>query len=79
MVILFAYNYFLLCARPGKFKLSLYILFNDSRFDYIVANNNLEGDSDEEALKYHIKIIQLIRLDLQRAMEIYEKLFVKYV
>ena len=54
-------------------------MLNHSRFDYIVANNNLEGDSDEEALKYHIKIIQLIRIDLQRAMEIYEKLFVKYV
>ncbi|XP_016841256.1 protein unc-13 homolog 4B isoform X1 [Nasonia vitripennis] len=48
-------------------------------FDYIVAKNNLEGDTDEEALKYHIKIIQLIRIDLQRAMEIYEKLFVKTI
>ncbi|XP_058798233.1 protein unc-13 homolog 4B-like isoform X2 [Phymastichus coffea] len=46
-------------------------------FDYIVANNNLEDDSDEEALKYHIKVIQMIRLDLQRAMDIYEKLFIK--
>jgi len=43
----------------------------------VVSNNNLEGDSDEEALRSHIKIIQLIRIDLQRAMEIYEKLFVK--
>ncbi|XP_011497848.1 PREDICTED: protein unc-13 homolog D-like [Ceratosolen solmsi marchali] len=48
-------------------------------FDYIVANNSLKEDSDEEALKYHIKIIQLIRIDLQRAMEIYEKLFVKTI
>lgn len=53
------------------------MLSDNSRFDYIVANNNLEGDTDEEALKYHIRIIQLIRIDLQRAMEIYEKLFVK--
>ncbi|XP_014210937.1 protein unc-13 homolog 4B-like isoform X2 [Copidosoma floridanum] len=49
------------------------------RFEYIVANNNLESDSDEEALKYHIKIIQLVRLDLQRAYELYEKLFIKTI
>ncbi|KAJ8682333.1 hypothetical protein QAD02_018125, partial [Eretmocerus hayati] len=48
-------------------------------FDYILSNNNSGNDSDEAALRYHIKVIQLIRLDLQRAMELHEKLFIKTI
>ncbi|KAL7300180.1 hypothetical protein TKK_0007025 [Trichogramma kaykai] len=48
-------------------------------FEYIVSNNNMESDTDEEAIKYHIKIIQLIKIDLTRASEIYEKLFIKTI
>ncbi|CAG5090340.1 Similar to stac: Protein unc-13 homolog 4B (Drosophila melanogaster) [Cotesia congregata] len=37
------------------------------------------SDSDDDALKYQIKVIQLIRADLQRAMEIYDRMFIKKI
>lgn len=42
-----------------------------------MGNNTLEGHSDEEALQFHIKVIQLIRADLQRAIEMHDKIFIK--
>ncbi|XP_043464815.1 protein unc-13 homolog 4B isoform X5 [Leptopilina heterotoma] len=48
-------------------------------FEYIVGNNTLEGHSDEEALQFHIKVIQLIRADLQRAIEMHDKIFIKKI
>lgn len=48
-----------------------------SRFDHIVNNNGPETESDEDALKYHIKVIQLVRVDLQNAIDNYDKKFIK--
>ncbi|XP_015606405.1 protein unc-13 homolog 4B isoform X3 [Cephus cinctus] len=48
-------------------------------FDHILKNNTPESDSDEDVLKYHIKMIQLIRADLQRAIEFHDKLFIKKI
>ncbi|XP_034941538.1 protein unc-13 homolog 4B isoform X4 [Chelonus insularis] len=48
-------------------------------FDHILNNNSPESDTDDDALKYHIKVIQLVRADLQRAMEVYDKLFIKKI
>ncbi|XP_033214634.1 protein unc-13 homolog 4B isoform X2 [Belonocnema kinseyi] len=48
-------------------------------FDFIMGNNSLEGNSDEEALQFHIKVIQLIRADLQRAIENHDKIFIRKV
>ena len=42
-----------------------------------MGNNSLEDHSDEQALQYHIKVIQLIRADLQRAIENHDKIFIK--
>ncbi|XP_012283294.1 protein unc-13 homolog 4B isoform X2 [Orussus abietinus] len=48
-------------------------------YDHIIHNNLPEDGSDEQALKTQIKVIQLIRADLQRAMEFYDKLFLKKI
>ncbi|XP_076249769.1 C2 and C2B_Munc13-like domain-containing protein staccato [Calliopsis andreniformis] len=48
-------------------------------FEHIVNNNFPESDTDEDALKYHIKVIQLIRADLQGAIDNYDKLFIKRI
>nr|XP_031845703.1 protein unc-13 homolog 4B isoform X2 [Nomia melanderi] len=48
-------------------------------FDHILNNNSPESDSDEDALKYHIKVIQLVRADLQSAIDNYDKLFIKRI
>lgn len=47
------------------------------RFEHILSNNYPESESDEDALKYHIKVIQLVRADLQNAIDNYDKLFIK--
>lgn len=48
-----------------------------SRFEHILSNNSPDTESDEDAVRYHIKIIQLIRADLQKAIDYYDKLFIK--
>lgn len=48
-------------------------------FEHIVNNNSPETESDEDALRYHNKVIQLIRADLQRAIDHYDKPFIKKV
>ncbi|XP_026666615.1 protein unc-13 homolog 4B isoform X1 [Ceratina calcarata] len=48
-------------------------------FDHILNNNFPESESDEDALKLHIKVIQLIRADLQSAIDNYDKLFIKRI
>ncbi|XP_071872058.1 C2 and C2B_Munc13-like domain-containing protein staccato isoform X3 [Bombus fervidus] len=48
-------------------------------FDHILNNNFPENESDEDALKYHIKVIQLVRADLQNAIDNYDKLFIKRI
>ncbi|CAK9823698.1 Protein unc-13 homolog 4B [Anthophora retusa] len=48
-------------------------------FDHILSNNLPESESDEDALKYHIKVIQLVRADLQNAIDYYDKLFIKRI
>ncbi|CAL7938780.1 unnamed protein product [Xylocopa violacea] len=48
-------------------------------FDHILNNNAPQSESDEDALKYHIKVIQLVRADLQSAIDNYDKLFIKRV
>ncbi|CAL1673923.1 unnamed protein product [Lasius platythorax] len=48
-------------------------------FEHIISNNSPETESDEDALRYHIKVIQLIRADLQKAIENYDKLFIRKI
>ncbi|XP_043272734.1 protein unc-13 homolog 4B isoform X3 [Venturia canescens] len=48
-------------------------------WDHILQNNTPESDTDEDAIKLHIKIIQLVRADLQRAAEVYDRMFIKKV
>ena len=47
----------------------------DYWFNSIEANHDVTRGSDEEKLQNLIKIIQLVRCDLQRAIEHYDKLF----
>lgn len=44
-------------------------------FTHIVEHNKPEDNTDEAQLKQQIKIIQLIRTDLQRAIEFHDKIF----
>ncbi|XP_076681977.1 C2 and C2B_Munc13-like domain-containing protein staccato isoform X3 [Andrena cerasifolii] len=48
-------------------------------FEHIVNNNSPESESDEDTLKHHIHLIQLIRADLQGAIDHYDKLFIKRI
>ncbi|XP_011687719.1 PREDICTED: protein unc-13 homolog D isoform X4 [Wasmannia auropunctata] len=48
-------------------------------FEHILSNNTPETESDEDALRYHIKVIQLIRADLQKAIDYYHNLFIKEI
>ncbi|XP_066581872.1 protein unc-13 homolog 4B isoform X3 [Prorops nasuta] len=48
-------------------------------FEHIVSNNQPDTETDEDAIRYHIKVIQLIRADLQRALDNYDKLFIKKI
>lgn len=54
-----------------------YLALSCLRFEHILNNNFPETETDEDALKYHIKVIQLIRADLQNAIDSYDKLFIK--
>ncbi|XP_039281647.1 protein unc-13 homolog 4B [Nilaparvata lugens] len=45
------------------------------RFQYVVEHNKPTEDSDEARLKHLIKVIQVVRTDLQRAIDFYDKLF----
>lgn len=44
-------------------------------FNYILENNTKQDDTEEETLMYLNKIIQLVRTDLQKAVEFYDKMF----
>lgn len=44
-------------------------------FNYILETNNCIEDSNEGKLRQLIKIIQLVRIDLQKAVEYYDKSF----
>ncbi|XP_015184155.1 PREDICTED: protein unc-13 homolog D-like isoform X7 [Polistes dominula] len=46
-------------------------------YEHITSNTTPETNSDEDVLRFHIKIIQLIRADLQRSIDHYDKLFIK--
>ncbi|KAL0130108.1 hypothetical protein PUN28_002009 [Cardiocondyla obscurior] len=48
-------------------------------FEHILSNNSPDTESDEDAIRYHIKVIQLIRADLQKANDYYNKLFIKKI
>ncbi|XP_067210437.1 protein unc-13 homolog 4B isoform X4 [Linepithema humile] len=48
-------------------------------FEHITSNNSPDTESDEDALRYQIKIIQLIRADLQKAIDYHDKLFIKRI
>lgn len=47
-------------------------------FDYIIENNARCDETDDGKLQFIIKIVQLIRTDLQKAIEMYNKLFQEY-
>lgn len=47
-------------------------------FDYIIENSAKHDESDDGKLQFFIKIVQLIRTDLQKAIEMYNKLFQEY-
>lgn len=44
-------------------------------FNHIIENNARNDETDEGKLQYLIKIIQLVRTDLQKAIEFYDKIF----
>lgn len=44
-------------------------------FNHILENNSPEDKSDEACLQYLIKIVHLVRADLQKAIEFFDKLF----
>lgn len=44
-------------------------------FNHIIENNVRNDENDEGKLQYLIKIIQLVRTDLQKAIEFYDKMF----
>lgn len=44
-------------------------------FDHLLENNTVEDDSDDAKLKCLVKIVQLVRTDLQKAVEYYDKMF----
>lgn len=44
-------------------------------FDYILEKSPREDDTDESTMLYLIKVIQLVRIDLQKAVEYYDKMF----
>ncbi|XP_047346149.1 protein unc-13 homolog 4B isoform X9 [Vespa velutina] len=48
-------------------------------FEHIASNTTPETKSDEDTLRYYIKVIQLIRADLQRSIDYYDKLFIKKI
>ncbi|KAF2898858.1 hypothetical protein ILUMI_07316 [Ignelater luminosus] len=48
-------------------------------FRYILENNTKQDDTEEETLIYLNKIIQLVRTDLQKAVEFYDKMFQEVV
>lgn len=47
-------------------------------FNYIVENNTTKDESDDGKLQLLIKIVQLVRTDLQKAIEIYDNVFKEY-
>ncbi|XP_076762015.1 C2 and C2B_Munc13-like domain-containing protein staccato isoform X4 [Xylocopa sonorina] len=67
--------------RPSVIQALVYTIEQGGSewFDHILNNNVPQSESDEDALKYHIKVIQLIRADLQSAIDNYDKLFIKRV
>lgn len=44
-------------------------------FEHILEQNQPQDQSDEGQMQYMIKVIQLVRSDLQRAVEYYDKIF----
>lgn len=44
-------------------------------FDYILEKSPKEDDTDEGMMLYLVKVIQLVRIDLQKAVEYYDKMF----
>lgn len=44
-------------------------------FNHVIENNARNDENDEGKLQYLIKIIQLVRSDLQKAVEFYDKMF----
>ncbi|XP_018323999.1 protein unc-13 homolog 4B isoform X2 [Agrilus planipennis] len=44
-------------------------------FNYILENNQTSDNSEEGKLQNMLKIIQLVRVDLQRAIEYYDRMF----
>lgn len=47
------------------------------RYVHILDNNKPYDFGDEGQMKLQLKIIQLLKLDLQRAIEYHNKLFIK--
>jgi len=47
------------------------------RHVHILENNKPDDFTDEGQMKLQLKIIQLLKLDLQRAVEFHDKLFIK--
>lgn len=47
------------------------------RYVHILENNKPDDFTDEGQMKLQLKIIQLLKLDLQRAIEFHDKLFIK--
>lgn len=46
-----------------------------SRYDHILENNKPEDFSNEKVLQQAVKVTQLVRNDIQRSIEIFDKHF----
>nr|CAD7579867.1 unnamed protein product [Timema californicum] len=47
------------------------------RFAHLLENNSPDDSTDESRLKHLIKLVKLAKIDLQKAVEFYEKLFLE--
>lgn len=47
------------------------------RHVHILENNKPDDFTDEGQMKLQLKIIQLLKLDLQKAVEFHNKIFIK--
>lgn len=57
----------------------MYLAYNFLVFRvvHILDNNRPQYETEEEELKFQFKMIQLLKLDLQKAVEFHNKLFVE--
>ncbi|XP_026805055.1 protein unc-13 homolog 4B isoform X2 [Rhopalosiphum maidis] len=74
------YGWLLPCEHTRDIKSTLHDAVVHGAVDWhvhILENNKPDDFTDEGQMKLQLKIIQLLKLDLQRAIEFHDKLFIK--